>query len=175
MLGINWLPLSLPQQACMPLPLLQSAPAVPTLHVLTLCLSHCVDLKAAAWRLKPGVPLQPVSTLHPPSQQCGSSIAAACLLTIPPAKTSTLTACHSPDISGMSCPSPQSPDNLSPSFIITTSSEDVNWCSAAGCPCCWVVPVDKPQEPGMVVASRERKWFPEQCPAEHFPGQVPWV
>lgn len=107
------------------------------------------------------VPSQPASTLHPPSQQWGSSIAAACLLTTPPAKTSTLAACHRPDIPGMPCPSPQSPDYLPPSFMITTSSEDVNWCSAAGCPCCWAVPVDKPQEAGMVVASKERKWFLE--------------
>lgn len=52
---------------------------------------------------------QPASTLHPPPQQRDRTFAPACLLTPPQGKSSTLTACHSPDTLGMSPCLPKKP------------------------------------------------------------------
>lgn len=95
------------------------------------------------------------------------TFALACLLTFPgqdlqfsqPATALIAQACP--------CAFLQSSDNLPPSFMITASSEDLNWGFAAGCPGHGAVPVDKPQEPG-IVSSKERKWKAELRRANRY-------
>lgn len=89
------------------------------------------------------------------------TFALACLLTLPgqdlkfsqPAIALIAQACP--------CASLQSLDNLPPSFMITASSEDLKMGLYSGCPGHGAVPVDKLQETGMVVTSKERKWKAE--------------
>jgi len=84
------------------------APAAPILHVPTPCLSPCVHPSVAALRPKPGVPPQPASTLHPPSEPWGPEHCSSLSPHTPQAKSSPPTACHSPD-PGMSLLLPAQP------------------------------------------------------------------
>lgn len=77
-------------------------PAVPSLHIPKPCLSPCVHPSISAFRPEPGVPPQPASTLHPLSEQGRPDLCTALSAHIPWERSSTLTACHSPDSPDMS-------------------------------------------------------------------------